>query len=60
MCAYFFKLENIARDNLRSFNIRTLAITDNRRPQSKSLLQFIDNGTSLVLLDKTDSGIEQE
>jgi hypothetical protein len=53
-------LENITGNDLRSLNLEETAITENDGLESESLLQFVDNGTSLVFLDETDSGVEQE
>jgi hypothetical protein len=41
--AYFFDLENIPRDNFRSFDLEKTTVTENDGLQSQSLLQFFDN-----------------
>jgi hypothetical protein len=58
--SYFFNLENITGDDLWSLNLLELAVTENGGFESKSLLQFFDNGTGLVFLDETDASVEQE
>jgi hypothetical protein len=56
----FFDLENISRNDLGGFDFLELAVTKNGGLEGESLLQFLDNGSSLVFLDETDSGIEQQ
>ena len=53
-------LEDITRNDLRSFNFLEGSITENNSLESKSLLQFVDNGASLEFLDKTDGSVEQQ
>jgi hypothetical protein len=58
--AYFFDLKNITRDNFGSFDFLQLAVAEDGGLESKSLFQFLDDGTSLEFLDETDGSIEQE
>ncbi|EPE08776.1 hypothetical protein F503_04363 [Ophiostoma piceae UAMH 11346] len=53
-------LEDITGNNLRSLNLLQGAVTEDDSLQGQSLLQLIDNGTSLVLLDETDDGVQQQ
>ena len=57
---YLFDLKNITRDDFCSFNFLELTVTKNSGLESESLLQFGDDGTCLVFLNETDSGVEQE
>ncbi len=36
------------------------SVTENNSLESESLLQFLDNGTSLEFLDETNSSVEQK
>ena len=60
MKSYLLELENITGDDLRSINLEETAITEDNSLKSQSLLQFIDNRTSLVFLDETNTSVEQE
>jgi hypothetical protein len=53
-------LEDITRNDLRSFNLEETTITENNSLQSESLLQFVDNGTGLEFLDETNCGVKKE
>jgi hypothetical protein len=53
-------LENITRNDLWSLDLKETTVTEDNGLESQSLLQLIDNGTSLVFLDETDKGVEQE
>lgn len=56
----FLDLEDITGDDFRSFNLSELAVTEDGSLESERLLQFLDNGTSLVFLDETDSCVKQQ
>lgn len=58
--SYLLNLENITGNDLRGLNLLEGAITENDSLESKSLLQFLDNRTSLVFLEETDTGVEQQ
>ena len=53
-------LENITRDNHRSFDFKETSITEDDGLQCKGLLQFFDDRTGLEFLDETDTGVEQQ
>jgi hypothetical protein len=53
-------LEDITGNNHGSLNLLEGAITEDDSLKGKSLLQFVDNGTSLELLDETDTGVKQK
>lgn len=55
---HFFNLENITGDDLGGLNFKKTTITENDSLQSKSLLQFFDDRTSLVFLYETNTGVE--
>jgi hypothetical protein len=55
-----FDLEDITGDDLGSLDLEKTTITKNDSLQGKSLLELIDDGTSLEFLDETDTGVEQE
>jgi len=55
-----FNLENITGNNLGSLDFLEGTVTENNSLQGKSLLEFLDNRTSLEFLDETNSGVEQE
>jgi hypothetical protein len=55
---YFFNLKNVTRADLGSLDFLELSVTENGGLESKSLLQFLNNGASLEFLNETDSGIE--
>jgi hypothetical protein len=58
--ADLFDLKDITRNDFGGFNFLQLAVTENSSLESKSLLQFFDNRTSLVFLDETDKGVKKE
>jgi hypothetical protein len=53
-------LKNITRDDLWGLDFLKFAITKNCSLESKSLLQFFDDRTSLIFLNETNKGVEQE
>ncbi|ROW06561.1 hypothetical protein VMCG_04318 [Cytospora schulzeri] len=53
-------LENITGDNLRGLKLLQGTVTKDNSLQGESLLEFVDNATSLEFLDETDTGVEQE
>ena len=53
MCARALHGGGISRCSLTS-------VTENNSLESESLLQFVDNGTSLEFLDETNSSVEQK
>jgi hypothetical protein len=53
-------LEDITGDDFWGFDFLEGSVTENGGLESKSLLQLLDNGTSLVFLDETDKGVEQQ
>ena len=57
---YFFNLENVTRNNLRSLHFEETSVTENNSLQGQGLLQLVDNRTGLEFLDETDSGVEEE
>jgi hypothetical protein len=56
---HFFDLEDITGNDFRSVDFSELAITENNCLERKSLLQFVDNGAGLELLDETDGSVEK-
>lgn len=56
---HFFDLEDITGNDFGSIDFSELAITENNCLERKSLLQFVDNGTGLELLDETDGSVEK-
>lgn len=56
----FLNLQDIAGDDLGGLDLLKSTVTENDCLESESLLQFVDNGTSLEFLDETDTGVEQE
>ena len=60
LSTYFFNLENITRNNLRSFDLDKFTVTKNSSLESQSFLQFYDNRTGLVFLDETNTGVEEQ
>jgi hypothetical protein len=50
-------LENVTRNNLRSFDFKEPSVTEYNSLQGKGLLQLIYNGTSLEFLDETDGSV---
>ena len=59
-CTYFLNLKNVTGADFWSLDFLELSITENGSLESECLLQFLDNGTGLVFLDETDSGVEQQ
>lgn len=57
---HFFYLENIARNDLWSFDFLQLPVTENGSFQSERLFQFVDDRSGLVFLDETNGSVEQE
>jgi hypothetical protein len=53
-------LQDITRNDLRGLNLLEGAVTEDNSLESQSLLQFVDNGTGLVLLEETNAGVEQQ
>jgi hypothetical protein len=56
----FLDLKNITGDDLGSLNLLEGTVTENNSLKSESLLQLVDDGTSLVFLDETNGGVEQQ
>jgi hypothetical protein len=53
-------LEDITGNDLRGFNLLERAVTEDNGLESKSLLQFVDNRTGLVLLNESNTGVKKE
>jgi len=53
-------LENITGNDLRGLDLLQSTVTEDNSLESKGLLQFLNNGTSLILLDETNTRVEQE
>lgn len=53
-------LEDITGNDERSLNLLEGTVTEDDSLESESLLQLVDNRTSLELLDETDSGVKQK
>lgn len=53
-------LEDITGDDLGSLNLLQSTITEDNSLESKSLLEFLDDRTSLEFLDETDTGVKQK
>lgn len=53
-------LENITGDNLGSLDLLQGAVTENDSLEGKSLLELIDDRTSLVFLDETDNSVQKQ
>lgn len=58
--SYLFDLQNVARNDIWSFDLEKTTITENDSLEGESLLQFVDDRASLELLDKTDSSVQQK
>lgn len=56
---HFFDLEDITGNDFRSIDFSELAITENNCLERESLLQLVDNGTGLELLNETDGSVEK-
>lgn len=57
---HLLNLEDITGNDLGSLNLLEGTVTEDNSLESKSLLEFVDNGTSLVFLDETDTGVEHQ
>jgi hypothetical protein len=53
-------LEDITGNDLRGLNLLQGTVTEDDSLEGKSLLEFLDNGTSLEFLDETDASVEQK
>ncbi len=53
-------LEDITGNDLGGLNLLEGAITENDSLEGKSLLEFLDNRTSLEFLNETDTSVKQE
>lgn len=53
-------LEDITGNDLGGLNLLEGAITENDSLEGKSLLEFLDNGTSLEFLNEADTSVKQE
>lgn len=53
-------LEDITGNDLGGFDFEQATVTEDDSLQSESLLQFVDNGTSLEFLNESDSSVKQE
>lgn len=56
----FLNLQDITGNDFGSLDLLEGTITQNNGLEGKSLLQLVDDGTGLVLLDETDSGVKQK
>ncbi|TLD21338.1 hypothetical protein PspLS_09068 [Pyricularia sp. CBS 133598] len=52
-------LENVTGNDLGSLNLLELTVTEDNSLQGESLLQLVDDGTGLELLDETNTGVKQ-
>lgn len=57
---YFLNLQDITRNDLGGLNLLEGAVTEDNSLESESFLQFVDDGTGLVFLDETNTGVEQQ
>lgn len=53
-------LKDITGNDLGGLNLLEGTVTEDNSLEGKGLLQFLDNGTSLELLDETDTGVKQQ
>jgi hypothetical protein len=53
-------LQDIAGNDLGGLDLLESTVTENNSLERKSLLQLVDNRTSLEFLNETDSGVEKE
>ncbi|TFA98674.1 hypothetical protein CCMA1212_009581 [Trichoderma ghanense] len=53
-------LQNITRDDLGGLDLLEGTVTEDNSLESERLLQLLDDGTSLELLDETNTGVEQK
>jgi hypothetical protein len=56
----FFDLDDIARNDFRGFDFNEGTISQSHGFEGKGFLQFFDNGASLIFLDETDGGVEEQ
>ncbi|TLS28806.1 hypothetical protein PpBr36_01840 [Pyricularia pennisetigena] len=52
-------LKNVTGDDLGSLDLLELTVTEDDSLQGESLLQLVDDGTSLELLDETNTSVKQ-
>ena len=57
---HFLDLQDITGDDFGGLNLLEGAVTEDDGLESERLLQLLDDGTSLELLDETNAGVEQE
>jgi hypothetical protein len=57
---HLLNLEDITGNDLGSLDLLEGTVTENDSLESESLLQLVDNGTGLVFLEETDTGVKQE
>lgn len=57
---HFLDLQDIAGNDLGGLNLLEGAVTEDDGLESERLLQLLDDGTSLELLDEANAGVEQE
>ena len=57
---HLLNLEDITGNDLSGLDLLQSTVTEDDSLESKSLLEFLDDRTSLVFLDETDRGVEQE
>ncbi|CAF3594394.1 unnamed protein product [Fusarium graminearum] len=55
-----FDLEDVTGNDFRGLDLLESAITENNSLESKSFLELLDDGTSLVLLNETNTCVEKE
>ncbi|PMB73754.1 hypothetical protein BM221_001179 [Beauveria bassiana] len=56
----FLNLEDVTGNDFGGLNLLEGTVTENDSLESKGLLEFLDNGTSLEFLNETDSSVEQQ
>jgi hypothetical protein len=54
------ELEDITGDNLGSLNLNITTVSNNNSTEGKSLLELLNNRTSLEFLDETDTGVKHQ
>lgn len=52
-------LKNVTGNDLGGLDLLELTVTEDDSLESQSLLQLVDNGTGLELLDETNTGVKQ-
>ena len=57
---YILDLENITRNDLRSLDFSETTVTENNSLESKSLLQLLDDRTSLEFLNETNGSVKEQ